>query len=122
MRPDCRSCYPGLGILPILFTVLTFLTFLLTYMMAVYYGHVYPYFPTISDTGGVKPESNVFGLFLSINSFLAFIVVVIRYVQYRHISEYNEEDHSRLICLNKVALVIGIITCLGATVVASFQV
>ena len=72
--------------------------------------------------GGIKPESNIFGFCLSACSFLGFVSVVIRYYQYRFISENNEEHRPRLVCVNKMGLVIGIVSTGGALVVAAFQV
>lgn len=122
MLRNCECFNPGLGIFPVLFSTLTGLTFIITYIISVSDDDVYPYFPTISDTGGRKPESNVFGLFLSISSFLGFVVVLIRMVQYRHICENNQEDHSKLLLINKVGCVVGAMACFGATLVANYQV
>lgn len=121
MLRNCECFNPGLGIFPVLFSTLTGLTFIITYIISVSDDDVYPYFPTISDTGGRKPESNVFGLFLSISSFLGFVVVLIRMVQYRHICENNQEDHSKLLLINKVGCVVGAMACFGATLVANYQ-
>jgi len=118
----CRGCcHFGLGLLPVLLAVCMSLTFITTYVIAVAYNHVYPYLPTISDTGGKKPESNYFGVLLSLCSFLAFLVMWTRFVQFRHISEYNEEEHSKLLFLNKLSFAVGILACIGAIVVAGFQ-
>ncbi|XP_065669751.1 DNA damage-regulated autophagy modulator protein 1 [Hydra vulgaris] len=117
---SCISKY-GLGIFPVLFGVCVMLTFIITYTIAVSDGHIYPFFPTISDTGSQKPESNVFGLLLSICSFLGFIVVVIRFIQFNHILETNELIVSRVLLINKVALFFGVVACFGAVVVANFQ-
>lgn len=116
----CQGYSPGLGIFPVLFMVCSILTFLVTYMISVSDGHVYPYFPTISDTGGHKPEQNIFSLFLSISSFLGLIVTLIRYIQFRFICRGIEQ--SRLTYLNILGLIMGVVATVGAGLVAAFQV
>lgn len=120
MNIHCR-CNSGLGIVPIIFAMVSLITFLLTYIISVSNNHIYLYFPTISDIGGQKPQSNVFGLFLSLCSFMAIACIVMRYVQYRYIAEYNEVIRSRLILINKIALAIGCIVFFAITLIGSFQ-
>eukprot|EP00111_Clytia_hemisphaerica_P000628 TCONS_00001795-protein len=117
----CRELFCRLGVMPLLFSLCSIVTFIITYSVAVADGHVYPFLPAISDTGGIKPESNIFGFCLSACSFLGFVSVVIRYYQYRFVSENNEEHRPRLVCVNKIALVIGIVSTGGALLVAAFQ-
>lgn len=116
------TLYCGLGILPIGFAVLSSLSIITTYVLAVYNQHVYALFPTISETGEQEPERNLFSLLLSLSSFVAFIVVIVRYKQYNFVSEYNEREQRKLIKINKLALVLGMITCAGGAIVATFQV
>lgn len=118
----CRGLFCRLGVVPFLFSICSIVTIIITYSVAVGNGHVYPFFPAISDTGGIPPESSIFGFFLSACAFLGFVSVVIRYYQFRFISEHNEEHRPRLECVNKLALVIGVISTAGALVVAAFQV
>ena len=116
------TIYCGLGFLPIAFAALTSITVITTYVLAVSYGHVYPLLPTISETGEVEPERNLFSLLLCLSSFMGFIIVVVRYKQYKFVSEYNELEQRKLIRVNKFAVVLGVITCAGGAVVATFQV
>lgn len=116
----CQGYSPGLGILPVLFVTCSVLTFLVTYMVAVANGHVYPYFPTISDTGGYKPEQNIFSLFLSISSFLGFVTIIVRYIHFRFVT--RGLDQNRISFINILGLVFGIIATVGAGLVAAFQV
>ena len=120
----CSNYSVGLGIFPILLCFCSSITFLTTYMIAVSNHHVYPWLPTISDTGGQKPEANIFSLFLSISSFLGIIVVFIRYRQFRYIADgMNGLTYSsRFVSLNKVSFVVGLVAVVGAGVVAAFQV
>ena len=110
----------GLGIIPVMFMVCSCLTILITYMISISNGHNYPYFPTISNTGRKKPEANIFSLFLSISSFLGLVTVIIRYFQFRFISRGVDSD--RIVRLNKIALLAGIISTVGASLVAAYQV
>eukprot|EP00111_Clytia_hemisphaerica_P015382 TCONS_00045431-protein len=120
----CNDFSVGLGIFPILFCVVSALTFLTTYMIAVSNNHLYPWLPTISDTGGDKPEANIFSLFLSISSFLCLIVTYIRYRQFNFISDgiRGVTYATRFTCCNKASFVTGIVASVGAGIVASFQV
>lgn len=118
------SCtgYCKLGLYPVIFTVCSTVTIIITYSIAVSNGHVYPFFPAISDTGGTKPESNVFGFLLSCCGFLGLIVILIRYYQFRYVSENSEEWYMNLIWHNRIALFFGVVSCLGVLLVAAFQV
>lgn len=118
---NCPNCFCRLGILPFLFSICSICTIIITYAVSVARDDVYPFFPAISDTGGIPPESNVFGFFLSACAFLGFVSVLIRYYQFRFISENNEEHRARLLCVNKIALILGVISIGGALVVAAFQ-
>lgn len=123
MGPICDGRWDiRLGTLPVVTALFTSLTFIITYIISVYDGHVYPYFPTISNTGGRKPESNIFSVLLSVSSFLMFLVMWIRYIQYKHDSDYNETEHGKLLFANKLSFAVGIVACIGALVVAGFQV
>ncbi|XP_002154871.3 DNA damage-regulated autophagy modulator protein 1 isoform X2 [Hydra vulgaris] len=117
---SCVSKY-GLGIFPILFGVCVMLTFIISYTIAVIDRHIDPFFPRISDTGSKKPESNVFGLLLSICSFLGFSVAVIRFIQLNHKLKTNELIASRVLLINKIGLFFGVVACFGVVVVANFQ-
>ena len=123
MRPICNGPWDiRLGTLPVVTAACTSLTFIITYVISVYNHHVYPYFPTISNTGGKKPESNIFSVLLSVCSFLMFLLMWVRYIQYKHVSEYNETEHGKLLFANKLSFAVGIVACIGALVVAGFQV
>ena len=118
----CRDLFCRLGVLPLLFSLCSIITIIITYSVSVADGDVYPWLPAISDTGGIPPESNIFGFCLSACSFIGLMSVVVRYYQYRFISENNEEHRSTIVCVNKLALVVGIVSTSGALVVAAFQV
>ena len=115
-------CTSRLGFLPTVFVALSSLTVISTYIIAVSYGHVYPLLPTISYTGIKEPEKNIFTLFMGISSFLGAMVVIVRYKQIKFISEYNVQEPNRLSLINKIGVVLGLLSFFGGAIVASFQV
>eukprot|EP00106_Octopus_bimaculoides_P020110 XP_014787552.1 PREDICTED: DNA damage-regulated autophagy modulator protein 2-like [Octopus bimaculoides] len=62
----------GLEMLPISLVVVTFLTFITTYVISVSNGHVTPYLPYISDTGAKSPESCIFGQLLTVSTIIVY--------------------------------------------------
>ena len=58
----------GMAFLPIFLVIWTYLTFTISYIIAVSRGDVDPGFPYISDTGAFRPESSVFGQMLNISA------------------------------------------------------
>ena len=115
----CRRC--GLGLLPLILAVLSLATFVITYVIS-FLRHDTSWFPTISDTADRRPESNVFGFLFNFCSVVGLGTALVRYLQLRHDADWNERDRFALIRLNKVALVFGIVSSLGASIVANFQV
>jgi len=115
------TVYCGLGLLPVTFAVLSSVSIITTYLLAVTNNHVNPLFPTISETGEQEPERNFFSLLLSLSSFIGFIIIVVRYKQFNFVSEYNELEQRILTRVNKAALILGMITCAGGAIVATFQ-
>lgn len=53
---------------------------------------------------------------------MGLVTALVRYLQLRHDADWNESDRFVLIRFNKVALVFGIVSSLGASIVANFQV
>ncbi|XP_050408688.1 DNA damage-regulated autophagy modulator protein 1 [Patella vulgata] len=114
-------------ILPFLLAFFLPVTFLITYAVAVKYGHVYAAFPYISDTGSFPPESCIFGQFVNIYAVIGALFMFVRYSQirehYRPVEELGGATPSRKrkLLANKVALVIGLLGDLGASMVGNFQ-
>ncbi|KAK6190204.1 hypothetical protein SNE40_002124 [Patella caerulea] len=114
-------------ILPFLLAVFLPVSFLITYAVAVKLGHVYAAFPYISDTGSLPPESCIFGQFVNIYAVIAALFMFVRYSQirehYRPVEELGGVTPSRRrkLLANKVALVIGLLGDLGASMVGNFQ-
>ncbi|XP_021121303.1 DNA damage-regulated autophagy modulator protein 2 isoform X1 [Heterocephalus glaber] len=107
----------GLSFLPIALVIWTAATFTFSYIIAVTLHHVDPALPYISDTGTVAPEKCLFGAMLNIAAFLCLATI---YVRYKQVHALNPEENL-IIKLNKAGLVLGILSCLGASLVANFQ-
>lgn len=120
----CISCFGrpaghGVGHFPVLMVLLTLVTLLLTYFMAVNRKDVDPIFPYISDAGAQRPESCVFGQLLNFGAFLSVVTV---YLRYRLIGELSRDSDSILSKLNNASFLFGILSSLGMSIVANFQI
>lgn len=102
---------------PIGVFLLTVLTWIASYLIAVSLGHVEPDLPYISDTGTYPPESCIFGQALNLSAALAAITIYIRYMQ---VDQYSR-DRPKLKSPNSVCLFFGILSSIGISVVANFQ-
>ncbi|XP_014283554.1 DNA damage-regulated autophagy modulator protein 2 [Halyomorpha halys] len=111
----------NLHVIPTLVCLITPLTFVATYLLSVYYQHVYPVFPYISDTGAESPESSIFSQFINISALLLGGCVYIRGLQVAKFANFKFKigPHLRLHC---IATWIGYGSCLGLSMVANFQV
>nr|XP_022325134.1 DNA damage-regulated autophagy modulator protein 1-like [Crassostrea virginica] len=104
---------------PIFIVIYFPVTFFITYGIAVYEKHVYPDFPFISDTGTTPPESCVFGQLLNIAAVIAMFVF---YVRYKQIATYQRDRPNKAVSrVNTAALVIGLLTAFGISLVGNFQ-
>ncbi|CAG5125742.1 unnamed protein product [Candidula unifasciata] len=110
-----------LGLVPVSMIVLAAATFVVSYIVAVARGDVRAAFPYISDTGSIRPESCIFGQFLNVVAFLAFCTMYIRFKAVEAIAHNALYDDRKMCRLNKVALVVGLVSAFGTSVVANFQ-
>ena len=115
----CGRC--GLGFVPVALALFSLATFVVTYIISRFRNDT-SWFPAISDTADHSPESNVFGFLFNMCAAVALLTTFIRYLQLRHDADWNERDRQLLIRLNKVAMLFGILSSLGACIVANFQV
>lgn len=115
----CGRC--GLGFVPVALALFSLATFVVTYIISRLRNDT-SWFPAISDTADHSPESNVFGFLFNMCAAVALLTTFIRYLQLRHDADWNERDRQLLIRLNKVAMLFGILSSLGACIVANFQV
>nr|CAB3239934.1 DNA damage-regulated autophagy modulator protein 2 [Phallusia mammillata] len=112
----------GLAFLPVFLVVWTYLTFTISYIIAVSRGDVDPGFPYISDTGARRPESSIFGQMLNISAVAALACLYVRYKQVTGYTEMLDMEKTRIVTiLNKVSMAMGVLICLGLSLVANFQ-
>lgn len=108
-----------------LFPIAVFLvfqiTFICTYIAAILEGHVVPNIPYISDAATYSPESCVFGQFINIGCVLLGIVVYIRYRQIEQLMYHHPDLIESSNKMNRIAVWLGIGSCLGCSIVANFQ-
>ncbi|KAA3675741.1 DNA damage-regulated autophagy modulator protein 2 [Paragonimus westermani] len=110
----------GLHYLPITFSLLVIITFIISYAMSAAFGDVSILFPYISDLGTLAPESCVFGQLLNLCSFLGCLCI---YCWYGHQIERLENmgsPRSHFI-FARVTLAFGLTAGLGLSVVGNFQ-
>lgn len=110
----------GLGYLPVFWGFFTCFTFLLCYSIAVANNHIYPFVPAISDTGAQVPESNIFSELFNFSAALVVINVLVRFLQLRLITTGLDSSDLLLGRLNKLGVAFGVISALGATIIANF--
>ncbi|KAG8005573.1 DNA damage-regulated autophagy modulator protein 1 [Nibea albiflora] len=108
----------GLCALPAFLVVWSSCTFIISYLIALYRRDVDIIFPYISDTGANPPESCIFGLMTFISACAGTATI---YARYKFVEKLCEETRLVSPCLNKAALVLGMISCLGMCIVATFQ-
>jgi len=111
-----------LGWIPIVFVLSTILGYFVPYFIATYTGHVYPFFPAISDSGIMEPESLVFREMMNISGFLAMTTTFIRYLQLRLvISSIHSRIPLQVQQLNFSAMIVGEIGGIAVTFVGNFS-
>ncbi|XP_028925599.1 DNA damage-regulated autophagy modulator protein 2 isoform X2 [Ornithorhynchus anatinus] len=107
----------GLSFLPSALVIWTAAAFIFSYITAITLHHVDPALPYISDTGTVAPEKCLFGAMLNIAAVLGMATM---YVRYKQVDALIPED-TQITRINKVGLGLGLLSCLGLSVVANFQ-
>ncbi|RZC42473.1 DNA damage-regulated autophagy modulator protein 2-like, partial [Asbolus verrucosus] len=104
---------------PLLTGIWFICTFVISYFVALFNGHIYYFFPYISDTGTLPPESCIFGQMLNIGALLMLVTMYIRYrvvalLKYRgSVTNYKE--------WNNWSNLFGIMSCFGMSMVGNFQ-
>ena len=109
--------------LPLLFAVSTCVTVIISYVLAVTSGQVYPFLPSISKTAAFEPQGSLFAQCLSIVSIIALLMISVRYLQLELLSKRLKERGQPCpwIKFNPIALLFGIACALALTMVASFR-
>ncbi|KAL2102633.1 hypothetical protein ACEWY4_001801 [Coilia grayii] len=108
----------GMCVLPMLLVVSSSSTFVINYIIAVVPRHIDVIFPYISDAGTIPPESCIFGLMLSLTSVTGVATI---YAHYKFIERLAEKQALVRPLVNQIALGVGLVSCFGMFVVATFQ-
>ena len=68
------------------------------------------------------PESCIFSQFVNLSAFLFIFTIYIRYKQVeQYYRDHLSSESAKILRLNYLSFVIGLISCLGLTLVANFQ-
>ena len=119
----CRGNYRlGLGWVCLLFVVFSLFSVSCSYSIAIFHGHVYPFLPSISETGVKFPEKYVFRELFNLSAFLFITNAYVRYMQYQLVAEQCRDDHHWLTQLNEFTFMVGICSGIAMTFVANFEV
>ncbi|XP_073336787.1 DNA damage-regulated autophagy modulator protein 1 [Pagrus major] len=108
----------GLCFLPAFLVIWSSSTFIVSYIIALFRRDIDIIFPYISDTGATPPESCIFGLMTFISACAGVATI---YARYKYVEKLSEETRVVCKCLNQAALVLGLLSCLGMLIVATFQ-
>ncbi|CAM4565568.1 unnamed protein product [Leuciscus chuanchicus] len=108
----------GMCFLPTFLVIWSSSTFIISYIIALFRRDVDVVLPYISDTGATPPESCVFGFMSTITSFAAFATM---YAEYKFVERVHERTGAVSPVLNKASFAVGIISCVGMCLVATFQ-
>ncbi|TNM91648.1 hypothetical protein fugu_020028 [Takifugu bimaculatus] len=100
----------GLSLLPIFLVSWSSATFIVSYLIAIYRNDVDVIFPYISDTSATPPESCIFGLMTFITACAGTATV---YARFKYVEKMNEGTNVVASRVNKAALVLGLLSCLG---------
>lgn len=108
----------GMCFLPTFLVIWSSSTFIISYIIALFRRDVDVVLPYISDTGATPPESCVFGFMSTITSFAAFATM---YAEYKFVERVHERTGAVSPHLNKASFAVGIVSCVGMCLVATFQ-
>ncbi|XP_054608909.1 DNA damage-regulated autophagy modulator protein 1 isoform X2 [Dunckerocampus dactyliophorus] len=108
----------GLCFLPVFLVVWSSSTFIVSYITAVFRRDVDVLFPYISDTAAYPPESCIFGLMTFVSACAGTATI---YARFKYVEKLSEETRVVSPCLNRTTLVLGMLSCLGMCIVATFQ-
>lgn len=102
---------------PMTMGVVFALGLVICFVVAVALGHVSPYMPFISETGGNYPEAGIFSIFLYLSATVGISTMFVRYLI---VDELNRGIDRSIEILNRASIVIGFIALLGMVVVAAY--
>ncbi|XP_075231450.1 DNA damage-regulated autophagy modulator protein 1-like [Lycorma delicatula] len=106
--------------LPVIIFLWIPFSFITSYLIAVGQDHVYPFFPAISDTGTIPPESCFFGFLVNLLALLLAFAVWLRGKQLRELNSVSPGVGPGSIG-NNISCIIGYLSCFGLYIVANCQ-
>ena len=93
--------------------------------VAVYYDHIEPFLPFVSDLGVLPPEASLFSIFMNVGSILIIFVAIIRYESTKTLNENNKsltsDARQSIDFWNNCSLVTGMCMAVGFIIVANFR-
>ena len=113
--------YCTTDLLAVCFSGILLITVSISFVIAVAHSDIAPWFPAISDTATESPESNIFSQFVNIATFIGFVLVYVRYLQVKRDAGGLMGCHTIMV-LNRYSLFFGLLSILGASMVANFPV
>ncbi|XP_011645315.1 DNA damage-regulated autophagy modulator protein 2-like [Pogonomyrmex barbatus] len=117
---ETEEFFANLHYLPIAVFISLPTVFILTYVIAVLLGHVEAGFPYISDAATYAPESCIFSQAVNLITILMCFMIYVRYSQVKECIKTFASSTS-LPKWNYWALVFGLISSAGLSIVANFQ-
>ncbi|KYM85518.1 DNA damage-regulated autophagy modulator protein 2 [Atta colombica] len=116
-----QEFFTNLQYLPIAVFISLPTVFISTYVIAVLLGHVEAGFPYISDTATYAPESSIFSQAVNLITILMGFAIYIRYSQVKECISSESPTDSLLAKWNYWALIFGLMSTAGLSIVANFQ-
>ncbi|XP_018378505.1 PREDICTED: LOW QUALITY PROTEIN: uncharacterized protein LOC108771097 [Trachymyrmex cornetzi] len=116
-----QEFFANLQYLPIAVFISLPTVFISTYVIAVLLGHVEAGFPYISDTATYAPESSIFSQAVNLITILMGFAIYIRYSQVKECISSESPTDSLLAKWNYWALIFGLMSTAGLSIVANFQ-
>ena len=113
--------YGGYSFLPVLLVANTGICFVVSYLIAYGQGHIFPFWPYISDAGAHAPESCYFGQLLNISAMCAIVFGVLRYWMIKAYMERELISTNVNWIMNKLGLILMVLAGFGMSMVANFQ-
>lgn len=117
---ETQEFMANLHYLPITIFVSLPAVFILTYVIAVLLGHAEPGFPYISDVSTYAPESCIFSQIVNLIAVLMCFTIYVRYFQIKECTRAFSLPAS-LPKWNYWALIFGLISSAGLSILANFQ-
>ena len=108
-------------LLPVCFSGILIFTVMTSFVVALAQHDIVLWFPGVSDTAAESPESNIFSQLANILTFIAFVLVYVRYLQVNR-DAGGLTGCCSILFLNNCSLLSGSVSIFGASIAANFPV